>query len=103
MTYYIYRSDGPLNLFLGTMVAWCKLELTCTFDFKNSFIQIMAKSLIMVKYVREQKYMRAGMKNRKSLNRGLIYIHMFNKENGFIILLFCYAQSIKNSNNLIFI
>jgi len=32
----------------------------------------MAKSLIMAKYVREQKYMRAGMKNRKSPNRGLI-------------------------------
>jgi len=44
---------------------------TCTFDL-NLFIQIMVKSLIMAKYVWEQKYMRVGTKNRKSPNRGLI-------------------------------
>jgi len=32
---------------------------------------MMVKSLIMAKYVWDQKYMRAGMKNRKSPNRGL--------------------------------
>ena len=32
----------------------------------------MVKSLIMAKYMQKQKYMQAGMKNRKSPNRGLI-------------------------------
>ena len=45
--------------------------VTCTFDFKNLFIQIMAKSLIMAKYMQEQNTHGAGMKNRKSTNRGL--------------------------------
>ena len=36
----------------------------------------MVKSLIMVKNVWEQKYMRAGMKNRKSPNRGLNYYYL---------------------------
>ena len=34
-------------------------------------IIIMVKSVIMGKYVRQQKYMRAVMKNRKSINSGL--------------------------------
>jgi len=34
----------------------------------------MAKSLIMAKYVREQKHMLAGMKNRKSPNRDLLLV-----------------------------
>jgi len=53
------------------MVAWCKLEMICTLDFENSFIQIMAKSLVMAKYVRGVKIHAGGMKNRKSPNRGL--------------------------------
>ena len=47
------------------MVAWCKLELICTFDFKNSFIQIMAKSLVMAKYVRGAKIHAGGDEKQK--------------------------------------
>jgi len=41
----------------------------------------MAKSLIMAKYVREQKYTWAGMKNRKSRNRGLMNSYSYEHEN----------------------
>ena len=34
----------------------------------------MVKSVIMGKYMRQQKYMRAVMKNRKSINSGLIQV-----------------------------
>jgi len=41
MTYYIYLLSLSWHQNLAWLfLAWRKLKLTCTFDFKNSFIQI---------------------------------------------------------------